>query len=291
MPIRSFYMVSAVLLLAIGSGLFTASYAITETEPSGYEIAKRSHERYIADDESTELWLLLINNRGGMRKRRLIRFRKSFPDHKSVAMKFFYPEDIRNTGVLNVERPQEKYDTQFLYLPAVKKLRRMSSANKEQRWVGSDFFFEDIQEIKLNEWDYKRLADDTFDGADCYLVEWLPKSGSDTVYARQVRWYRKDGYLPVRIDYFDAKGNLWKRFTATDLRNVQDVQTAWIVAMEDFQTSHKSIMYRRWMIYDAGLPDDYFSTRNLEKDVSTYSMPSDLWGLIDRPSEYDSKAQ
>lgn len=258
---------------------------------TGYEIAKRSHGRYIAHDETTELWLLLINNRGEIRIRKLLRMRKSFSENKKVILKFIYPEDIRDTGFLNEERPEEKYDTQFLYLPALKKVRRISAANKEQRWVGSDFFYEDIQEIKLNDWNYRRLDDDMFDNAPCYAVEWLPKQDTETVYGKEIYWYRKDGYLPVKIDYYNKKGGLWKRLYAYDLRYNQNVWIAWKLVMEDFDAKHKSELYRRWVFFDTALPADYFTTRTIEKDVSTYAYPANLWEIINTPSGYDVRVK
>jgi len=231
----------------------------------------------------------LINSRGEIRTRRLLRLRKNFPGHKRVLLKFISPEDIRDTGFLNEERPKEKYDTQFLYLPAVKKLRRISAANKEQRWVGSDFFYEDIQEIKFDDWDYRRLDDDSFDNYPCYVVEWLPKPDTETVYGKEIYWYRKEGYLPVRIDYYDKKGGLWKRVTFYDLRYNQGVWFAWIIKMEDFEANHRSEMYRRWVFFDTQIPDDYFMTRTIERNIASYAHPPDLWEIINSPSEYDNK--
>ena len=254
---------------------------------TGYQIAKLSNERYMAHDEATELWMLLINNREEIRTRRVLRLRKNFPGHKRVILKFISPEDIRDTGFLNEEKPKEKYDTQFLYLPAVKKVRRISAANKEQRWVGSDFFYEDIQEIKLNDWNYQRLPNEDFDNHPCYVVEWSPKPDTDTVYGREVYWYRQEGFLPVRIDYYDKKGKLWKRVGAYDLRQNQNVWVAWHLIMEDFQDNHKTEMLRRWIFFDTQLPDDYFTTRTIEKNVSSYAHPPDLWQIINAPSEYD----
>lgn len=258
---------------------------------SGSKIAAFSNNRYVAHDESTELWMLLINSSGQIRLRRFIRWRKNFSNHKRVLMKFFYPQDIRNTGILNVERPQEKYDTQFLYLPAVKKMRRMSSANKAQRWVGSDFLLEDIQEIKFDDWNYRRLEDDLFDKQPCYVVEWQPKKDTETVYGKEIYWYRKEGYLPVRIDYYDKKGKLWKRASMYDIRYNQGVWTAWVVKMEDFDADHTTINYRRWILYDTQLPDNYLTTRNLEKDISSYNLPSGLWDMINSYAEYDDKVR
>lgn len=256
---------------------------------SGHTLAQNSNERYVAHDEATELWMLLINSRGEIRTRRFLRLRKNFPGHKRVLLKFISPEDIRDTGFLNEERPKEKYDTQFLYLPAVKKLRRISAANKEQRWVGSDFFYEDIQEIKFDDWNYRRLDDDFFDNYPCYVVEWLPKPDTETVYGKEIYWYRKEGYLPVRIDYYDKKGKLWKRVTFYDLRYNQGVWFAWIIKMEDFEANHRTEMYRRWVFFDTQIPDDYFMTRGIERNVASYAHPPDIWEIINSPSEYDEK--
>lgn len=256
---------------------------------TGYEIAKRSNERYVAHDEITEFYQVLINSRGEKRIRRFLRLRKNFPDHKRVTLKFISPEDIRDTGFLNHEKPNEEYDTQYLYLPAIERLRRISAANKEQRWVGSDFFFEDIQEIKFNGWNYQRLDDGTFDNEPCYVVEWTPKEVTNTVYGKQIYWYRKEGYLPARIDYYDKKNNLWKRSEALDFRLNQGLNWAWIVQMEDFKTNHKTENYRRWIYFDTNIPDDYFTTRGIEKNVANYSDLPGLWSIIDAPSDYDEK--
>jgi len=256
---------------------------------SGFEIVKSSNERYVAHDESTELWMLLINSRGEIRTRKFLRLRKNFPDHKRVVLKFIYPEDIRDTGFLNEEKPSEKYDTQFLYLPVVKKVRRISAANKEQRWVGSDFFYEDIQEIKLNDWRFQRLTDGEIEGFPCYTVEWSPKADTETVYGKEVYWYRKDGFLPLRIDYFNKKGDLWKRVIASDIRYNQGVWMAWKIVMEDFDAGHTTKMLRRWVFFDSSLPDDYFTTRAIEKNVRSYTYPSGLWDIINEPSDCDKE--
>lgn len=288
--------VMAAIFLCSGTGIYAAAAqdkaAAGGTDNlSGYEIAERSKDRYIADDEATELWMVLINKNGEKRIRRFLRLRKIFPDkHKEVTLKFISPEDIRDTGFLNQERPKEKYDSQFLYLPSLKQIRRVSSENKEQRWVGSDFFFEDINEIKFNDWEYKRLNDEVCDNEDCYVVEWTPKPDTDTVYSRQVYWYKKDGYLPARIDYYGKKNKLWKRFLAMDFRPApQGFRWAWHTQIEDFEAEHKTEIFRRWIFFDTAIPDDYFTSRGLEKDISAYSQPSNLWQLINSSGEYDDK--
>ncbi|MFC1808283.1 outer membrane lipoprotein-sorting protein [Candidatus Omnitrophota bacterium] len=281
------FLCSCLVLSLFRPDLIRAEDEKDKGDLTGLDIANKSNDRYVAHDEATELWMLLINNRNEIRKRRFMRFRKDFKGHKRVFMKFLYPEDVRNTGILNVERPKEKYDNQFLYLPAIRKLRRMSSADKSQRWVGSDFFYEDMQEVKMNQWTFNRLPDEIYNDVDCFVVEWMPKPDGDTVYGKQIYWYGKDDYGPRRIDYYDKKLKLWKRVHSSDTEILQGVWTPWKIIMEDFQAKHRTEVYRRWMFYDTNVPDGYFTSRSIQKKVSTYDHPPGLWDIIESPGKYD----
>ena len=250
-----------------------------EEKLDGHEVARRSNFRPgYKKDESTALQMKIIDAHGKARIREFIRYQKSFKSGKKTLMKFLYPNDIKDTGTLN-EEVRNKDDIQYLYLPAAKKLRRVSI--KKQSWMGSDFNYEDLMEEELEDFHYELIGEDIFDGYECYVYSMIPKSTDKSIYGKQIRWVHKKDYLPTKREIYDKEGRLLKVITFTDFRetSIRGVSYAWIIKVENMQDKHRTEIFRRWIYLDSGIDSDYLSTRNLEKSVDFYSQPKDLWKI------------
>jgi len=153
---------------------------------------------------------------------------------KSI-MVFDRPRDLQGTAILTFTHKVGS-DDQWLYLPALKRVKRISSADQSGPFMGSEFAYEDLASQEVEKYEYRLLREENLDGNPCFVVERIPvdpKSG----YSRQVAWYGKDEYRLRRVDYYDRKGDLLKTMTLDGYR--QYLQQYWR-ADEMHMTNHQS---------------------------------------------------
>jgi hypothetical protein len=100
-------------------------------------------------------------------------------------------------------------DEQWIYLPALKRVKRISSSNKSGPYLGSEFAFEDLTSFEVAKYKYKYLRDEVFKEIDCFVVEFYPQY-KHSGYTRQVVWIDKERYIPLKTDYYDRKNSLLK---------------------------------------------------------------------------------
>lgn len=271
--------IKALISLSLFFALFfnVQNAAAVSSEPfDAREIARLSQERYVGDDSSTALTMKLINARGEIRPREFLRYQIETDSGKITLLKFLKPADIKDTGTLNVEI-KGKDDLQHLYLPAAKKLRRVSAKN--QSWVGSDFSYEDLQEIEVDDYRYEAVGAEVLDGFDCYVYTMEPLESDNSVYGKQVRWVTKGTYVPIKIEYYEKNGRLLKTTYASDIRGIEGAQYAWHVVCENAQDGHRTELDRIWIVLNQNLGEGIFTTRHLEKSIEFYDQPKNIWNL------------
>ena len=204
----------------------------------------------------------LINKDGYVRKRTLTRYKKEYDGLRKILVRFSAPPDIRKTALLTWEN-KDADDTQFLYLPALKKTRRISTADKNQSFVGTDFNYEDMGNIKVNDFTYTDVSTEYIDGEACYFYECCARPDANTVYSRMRTWTSKKSMIRIRVEYFDEKGKFFKIGIAKNIEKINDIWTPLYVSMENLVDKHKTEVVVPKVVYDSGLPDMLFGTMNL----------------------------
>ena len=131
-------------------------------------------------------------------------------------MVFDTPKDQKGVAMLTFTH-KTKSDDQWLYLPALKRVKKISSRNKSGPFVGSEFAFEDISSQEVEKYTYKHLRDETIDGQDVYVVESDPVD-KYSGYKRRVAWIDKEHYRVLKIDFYDRKDSLLKTMTNSDYK-------------------------------------------------------------------------
>ncbi len=262
-----------VFILAASFFLIAVSVSADEAALTGRQLAELEKNRPIYNhDDATALQMRLVDREGRVRIREFVRYQMKFPEGKKTLTKFLYPDDIRDTGTLNMEVKGED-DIQYLYLPAAQKLRRISG--KSQSWVGSDFAYQDIMETDLDDYTFENLGVETVDGYECYKYAQTPVSPDKSIYGREVHWIRKDVHVPVKKELYDKQGKLWKIIHAKVWRDVPvGTPYAWVVICQNMQDGHKTVNIRRWVELDVGLDPSDLSTGNLQKSASFYGRPA-----------------
>jgi hypothetical protein len=198
---------SLILLL---STFNIATAGASSTEDKGLEIASEADRRDSGFNDTVSELTMILRNRHGQESTRQIRNQtlevKNDGD-KSLVI-FDHPRDVKGTAFLSFTHKTGP-DDQWLYLPALKRVKRISSDNKSGPFMGSEFAYEDISSQEVDKYTYNYLKDEVFEDQDCFVIERFPvdeKSG----YSRQVVWFDKEHYRTLKIDFYDRKNELLK---------------------------------------------------------------------------------
>ncbi len=235
---------------------------------TGREIMEKALNKTTWDYMQGKVELILINSSNQKRIRKIIMYsRKRNKDESDMLMKFIYPADVKNTAFLTIEHKNTD-DDRYLYLPALRRVKRIASSGKGGNFMSSDFTYYDIGKPKLNDWKYKRLEDEKVNGYDCYKIECTPVDNSimeDTGYKKIIRWIRKDIFVTIKSLYYDTGNREWKVLEVPEVKKIGNVWFQTDMIMKDLQTSHKSEMIFTGIEINKPVPEDFFSKRYLQR--------------------------
>ncbi|MGH1482330.1 MAG: outer membrane lipoprotein-sorting protein [Geminicoccales bacterium] len=238
-------------------------------EEKGFEIAARSDrsDRGFADSK-VDLTMILRNTAGQESQRSLSIMTLEIADEdtgdKSMVV-FDSPKDIDGTALLSHAKILDP-DDQWLYLPALKRVKRISSANKSGPFVGSEFAFEDFTAIELNKYDYKHLREEEVDGVMMDVVERYPRY-ENSGYSRQVAWIDQDVFQIRQVDFYDRRDDLLKTLKLEDYRNYDGVWRSHKFLMTNHKTGKSTDLIYDDYQFKTGLDDNDF-VKNVLKRLS-----------------------
>ncbi len=202
---------------------FFAFNVVAETpEEKGLAIAVEADKRNTGwVDSQVDLQMILRNSQGQESKRqiRLKALEIDGDGDKSLSI-FDTPRDVKGTAFLSFTHAV-KADDQWLYLPALKRVKRISSSNKSGPFMGSEFAFEDLSSQEIEKYKYKWLRDEKLDGKDTFVSERYPQY-KHSGYTRMIVWMDKEIYMPVKVEYYDRKDSLLKTLTFKDYKQYLD---------------------------------------------------------------------
>jgi len=213
--------------------------------------------------------MILVNKQNKTRERDVLQYSKSVNDPKGIDDKilvfFEYPADIRGTGLLMISYSDpKKDDDRWLYLPALKKVRRIAGESKNEYFMGTDFTYDDMGGRGIDQDTHKLLGEETVDGVKCYKIESIPVDSKD-IYSKKVGWVIADKWVHLKVDFYDRKGQLMKSMKATDIRNVSGVWLQFNLEMTNFAENHKTILKISEAKTNEPINDQIFTTTALER--------------------------
>jgi hypothetical protein len=196
----------------------------------------------------------------------MLSYSKDFGEDKKTIMFFQEPADVKGTGFLTWDyNEDDKDDDRWLYLPAMKKNRRISGTSaKKEYFMGSDFTYDDMGNRDVDSDSHKLLREEKINGVDCWVIESTPKDG-DEQYSKQIGWIRKDNFIAVKVEYFDKQGALMKVLEVDGVKKIDGFWTATSMTMNNLQREHKTIISIESMEYNMPLDDNLFTVNSLEK--------------------------
>ncbi len=186
-------------------------------------------------------------------------------DGDRVLVIFDQPRDVKDTTLLTYSH-FDRDDDQWLYLPAIKRTKRISSHNKSGSFVGSEFAYEDITFQEVEKYTYKLLREEEYSGLECYVVERIPVDRVNTGYAKQIVWYDKEHVRIQKIDFYDRKDALFKTQAFSNWNEyLKDIWRATNELMQNHQTGKKTELIWSDYKFHVGLSKRRFNKNSLER--------------------------
>ena len=235
-------------------------------EEQGLAIAREVERHDQGWGDATSTMKMVLRNRQGDESSRSIRLKVlevNDDGDKSLTI-FDSPRDIKGTAFLSYSHVT-KPDDQWLYLPALKRVKRISSANKSGPFMGSQFAYEDLASFEVDKYRYKFLRDEKLDGQDTQVVENTPKykySG----YTRQIVWIDKQRHIPLKVEYYDRKNALLKTLTFSNYK--QYLNKYWRAhqqVMENHQNGKTTLLTWNNYRFRTGLKQRDFERSRLKR--------------------------
>ncbi len=261
MKTKKFQLILLAMLIALPTLIFS------QAKITGLQIIEKVYNRPTGKDMQGDLTMSLINSRGDQRVRKIKQFIKDFGKMEKKIMFFVSPADVRNTSFMNWSYDQAgKDDDQWIYLPALKKVKRISSDSKSDYFMGSDFTYDDLGDRHPSDDTHKLLREETVDGEACYVVESIPKD-EEYMYSRTVSWIIKDKWIGLKKEFYDKDGELLKTLTVKKYEKIKDYWTILSSEMHNVQKDHTTKMELANVKLDTGIPANKFTERMMKRGL------------------------
>lgn len=251
------------LLLAVSAIAFAAQG--TGELPSGDEVARQINARDDGAAVSRKIVMELTEKGGKSRVRVTRSFRRDFGDERRLVIFYDEPRNLEGTAFLTYDYPQAGVDDdQWLYLPALRKTRRVSGAERGDYFMGTDFSYDDMKQetrVSLDEYNRKTLGMEEFDGHQVYKVESLPVSetvAEELGYGKVVSWVDPEIWMARKTEFYDTRGKLLKTLYFREIEQVDGIWTPHSLEVENHQSGHRTLFTVSDVDYNSEVSDRLF---------------------------------
>ncbi len=228
---------------------------------TGLEIAKMVDEKPTPRDMVNTTNMVLTNSKGKTRTN--VMMSRSIDGNKKQIIWFLEPKDDRGVAFLKIEH-NNKDDEMRMWLPAFKKVRRISSKRKGDAFMGSDLSYEDLTSRDLNEYTYKRLDDELVNGTQCFVLESKPNTSAKSSYSKHISWIDKENLNILQEYSFDKRGAL-KKEKYFQHNKLKDYYVMNQIRVKDVQKQHTTEVTFESLEVDTGINPALFQEKNLKR--------------------------
>ncbi|GAB4534520.1 MAG: outer membrane lipoprotein-sorting protein [Thermodesulfovibrionia bacterium] len=232
------------------------------------EIMRKSQEAsfYQGKDFKARVVMRLITKGDQERIRELTMLRKNYGEPGGVQkffMYFFQPADVKDMTFMVYKYPARD-DDRWLFVPSINMVRRIAAQDKRSSFVGSDFTYEDVSGRDIEDDTHELIKEEKVGERDCYVIKSIPRA-KDMDYSYKLSWIDKANFLPLKEEYYDRKGELYKVFTADEIKSVKGFPTVTKRTMKNLQSGHRTEVIFTKVDYNIGIEDSLFSERFLKQ--------------------------
>lgn len=246
--------VLAVVLLVYG---FT--FAVVAQEMSAEEIMKKATSHEDPEDVKAVITMELTARTGSQRHMTVKTLRKGT---EKMIMWFLEPGDVKGSSFLRVEEGDDL--NMWLYLPAFRRVRRISGPARSGSFMGTDFSYNDMGMMKYEDYKYEMVGEEEIDGTPVYVIDCIPLPGTESDYVKIRAYVRKADFWTIREELFDGDG-VKKVKTIGDFTNIGGYTLMTRMEMYDTRKDHRTVLIFDNIQVDQGVGDDAFTTRSLER--------------------------
>ena len=275
---RKLVRISSVILLVVTFGGIVISKQTQAADlPDAMQIVNGINAIDDGQQVTRNLTMTMIDKRGKKRLRETLAFRKYYGEEKRTILFYKKPTNVKGTSFLTFDYPDaDKDDDQWLYLPALRKVRRISASDRGDYFLGTDFTYEDIKlEGKLDVTDYdfeslklESLVLDDGQSITAILLRGTPKTkeiAKELGYGKTEFWVDLDTSLIVKANYWDTKGKLLKTLNISEIREVDNLITRHKMVIDNHKTGHRTEFVFSNVNYKATVKDSLFSKRAMKQ--------------------------
>jgi len=264
-----------ITVLALAAPLAFADEAPVGDVPlTGRQIMELVDARDTGDNSTQNMEMILIDKNGSRRERTIRALGRDLGEDSQSIMFFLSPPDVKDTGFLTYDfDDDEKDDDQWLYLPALKKTKRIASSDKSGSFMGSDFSYSDMTDRNLDRYDYTLMKEDEINGHKVWQIEAIPntdKEIKETGYTKSVSFVRQDNFVVIRAVSWVKKGKRLKYFEVKKLERIDGIWIATEMQMTTKKgktTLHKTIIKAHDVHFNQDIDEDTFTVRKLERGI------------------------
>jgi len=247
--------------------------SIAPAAPSAREIMQRVEDRDDGDNGTSRIEMLLIDKFGNKRLRKIKRFTKDRGKDTQILMFFLHPPDVKNTGFLTYDYDDpSKDDDQWLYLPALRKTKRIASSDKSGSFMGSDFTYADMTSLVIEDYEFKIIKEGELRGKAVTIIEARPnkRAREETGYTKSVLFVEKDIDMVVRAKHWLKDGGKNKYF---DVKKLELIDNVWVATEIHMTTKrgkkklHQTILKIKDVKFNQDIEESLFTVRRLEKGL------------------------
>ncbi|MBF0565371.1 MAG: outer membrane lipoprotein-sorting protein [Nitrospirae bacterium] len=248
--------------------LLSQSTSASASSLTADEVMKKSQAAFLyqGKDFRARVMMKLITKGGQERVREMAMMRKNYGEsggEQKYFIYFFQPADVKDMTFMVYKYPGKDAD-RWLFIPAINMVRRIAAKDKYSSFVGSDFTYEDVSGRNLEDDTHSIVKDAQYNGKDCYVVKSTPKA-ADMEYSYKLSWIDKISFLPLKEEYFDTREELYKVFTADEIKDIKGFPTITKRTMKNLQSGHMTQAAYLQADYDIGMEDSLFSERYLKQ--------------------------
>ncbi|MCE2615828.1 outer membrane lipoprotein-sorting protein [Phocaeicola oris] len=246
----------------------TVAFSAQAADLTGRDIMQKVKNRADGDTRYATVEMTLIQKSGHKRVRKLESWAMDIGEDTKKIMFFTYPGDVKGTGFLTWDYDNvNKVDDKWLYLPAMKKTRRISGkSSKTDYFMGSDFTYDDMSTRSVDEETHSLLREEVMSGQKCWVIQSVPKDKGE-IYSKRITWIRQDCLMVIKADYYDKLDKLHRQLTISNIDKVQGFWTMHLMQMENVQTGHKTIIRMNNQKFDIKVSPNLFTVSKLEKGL------------------------
>ena len=228
---------------------------------SGYEIAKKLDEKHTPKNMVSKTSMVLTNSKG--KTRNSVMLTKTMDDSRLQLIWFIEPKDDRGVSFLKREH-DNRDDEMRIWLPAFKRVRRISASKKGDSFMGSDLSYEDMTSRPLVENDYKRLDDETVNGRECFVIEVTPNASLRSSYSSHKAWIVKDDIYIIKEESYDKRDKLKKEKVFSYIK-IDDYDILSKISVKDVQKNHKTDISFEEVKVDTEMNEKIFQEKSLKR--------------------------